>query len=150
MTLYIVLIVLACLVFLILVVMILFNSAAIKKKLSNQEIKDAEVEKQDIEKTLSSGGREKLEALKAVSEGRRVASLPSAAAAVSAYQSLPTAEGAVDQGVDGAAPAPEPIQPEPAPAPDQAWAAAPPAGGDQAQPLYQAAEPAGQNPLNGD
>ncbi|MCK5773908.1 MAG: FG-GAP repeat protein, partial [Thermoplasmata archaeon] len=113
MTLYIVLIVLACLVFLILIAMIMFNSVAIKKKLADQEVKDADVEKQDIENALSSGGREKLLALKAVSEGRRVASLPSAAAAVSAYQSLPTAEGAVDQVDQGAVPTPEPIQPAP-------------------------------------
>lgn len=136
--------------------MIMFNSVAIKKKLADQEVKDADVEKQDIENALSSGGREKLLALKAVSEGKRVASLPSAAAAVSAYQSLPTAEGAVDQVDQGAVPTPEPIQPapiqaaEPAPAPDQTWAAAPPAGGEQAPSLYQAAEPAGQNPMNGD
>ncbi len=155
MTLYIILIVLACLVLLTMIVLIMFNSIAIKKRLEGQEIKDAEIEKQDIERALSSGGREKLEALKAVSEGRRVASLPSAAAAVSAYQTLPTAEGVVDQ-AEGAAPAPAPIQPEPmqaaepAGAPEQAWAAAPPVGGEPAQPLNQDVEPAGQNPLNGE
>jgi type II secretory pathway pseudopilin PulG len=109
-------IIISILLIIAIIVFLAINNMAIKNKLEEEAVKDAENEQAMLEQAMLAGGAARLDALKAASEGRPVA-LPTAPPTDVALPEAPA--GAETAQPMEATPMgqPQPVEPEPAPAP---------------------------------
>jgi type II secretory pathway pseudopilin PulG len=118
-------IIVSILLVVIVLVLLVVNNMAIKNKLEQEAVKDAEDEQAMLEQAMLAGGSARLDALKAASEGRPVA-LPTAPPMETALPAAPAdaapqpMEPAPAEPAPVPAPAPAPMEPTPAPAPEPA------------------------------